>query len=149
MDFDQAIAAHSAWKSKLKAYFKNPDGSLKAADVEVDNKCALGQWIHGEGARFSSCAAYGTLKKEHDRFHKVAGALVRRADSGQSVAEDVALGGASEFTKATTVVVNAIVELKKGSSLIAAGLVGVILLIMRPGGGTLQRGEESQGRACW
>jgi hypothetical protein len=115
MDFDQAIAAHSAWKAKLKTYFKNPDHSLKTAELEVDNKCALGQWIHGEGVRFSSSVAYGTLKKEHARFHKAAGALVRKADSGQPVAEELALGAASEFSKATQAVVNAIVDIRKES----------------------------------
>jgi hypothetical protein len=51
MDFDEAIKAHSAWKFKLSGYLRKPDGSIKSADVVVDNKCALGQWIYGEGQK--------------------------------------------------------------------------------------------------
>lgn len=53
MNFDQAIAAHGAWKQKLSDYLVKRDGSLKALDVSLDNKCPLGQWIHGEGAQYS------------------------------------------------------------------------------------------------
>jgi hypothetical protein len=54
MDFDEAIKAHSAWKMKLSTYLKKPDGSLKPSEIQVDNKCQLGQWIYAEGARLSS-----------------------------------------------------------------------------------------------
>ncbi len=112
MDFDQAIAAHSAWKAKLKAYLKNPDHSLKPADVQVDNKCILGQWIYGEGKRWSSTPGYSELKAQHAKFHLAAAAVVRKADSGQPVAEEIALGAKSDFTTTTVAVVNAIVRMK-------------------------------------
>ena len=83
MDFDEAIRAHSAWKLKLSAYLRNPDGSLKASEIQADNKCALGQWIYGEGAKHSSHAEFTTLKAEHQRFHKAAAQVVQKADSGQ------------------------------------------------------------------
>ncbi|HXP78930.1 MAG TPA: hypothetical protein VN976_03425 [Verrucomicrobiae bacterium] len=43
MDFDRAIAAHSSWKNKLASYLKNPDRSIKAADVALDDHCELGK----------------------------------------------------------------------------------------------------------
>jgi Chemoreceptor zinc-binding domain len=113
MDFDQAIAAHSAWKTKLKAYLNNPDHSLKPAEIELDDKCALGQWIHGEGRQFLSNASYSTLKMAHAKFHKAAAAVVRKADSGQSVTEEVTLGATSDFTSASSAVVSAIVAMKR------------------------------------
>ena len=111
--FDQAIAAHSAWKTKLRQYISHHDGSLKLADIAVDNKCELGQWIHGEGSRYSKLPEYATLKNEHARFHKAAADVVRKADSGQSVAEEVALGGKSDFSAASSAVVLAIATMKK------------------------------------
>ena len=54
MNFDQAISLHSDWKRKLSSYVQKPDGSLKWADIAPDNKCDLGKWIAGEGAKFSS-----------------------------------------------------------------------------------------------
>src|SRR5689334_24920780 len=102
MNFDDAIKAHSSWKMRLAEYLRKPDGSLKATDVEADNKCPLGQWIYGEGAKFSTLSEYSTLKSQDASFHKAAGNVVRKADSGQSVTEDVALGSASDFARAST-----------------------------------------------
>jgi len=112
MDFDQAIAAHSAWKTKLKAYLNKPDGSLKPADIQSDRKCPLGQWIHGEAAQWIGNAAYSELKMQHARFHAAAAALVRKADAGQPVSEELALGSESDFTKTTSAVVAAIVRMR-------------------------------------
>jgi Chemoreceptor zinc-binding domain len=113
MNFDEAIKAHSSWKMKLSAYLRKPDGSLKAADVEVDNKCDLGKWIHGEGAKHSTLAEFGALKTEHAKFHKAAADVVKKADSGQSVSEDIAIGGSSPFAQASSAVVTAIMTMKK------------------------------------
>jgi hypothetical protein len=113
MDFDQAVAAHSAWKGKLRDYLSKHDGSLKAAEVSADNKCPLGQWIYGEGTQHSKMSEYTTLKTEHARFHKAAAEVVRKADSGQSVGEEVALGARSEFATASSATVMAIIAMKR------------------------------------
>ena len=112
MDFDQAIAAHSSWKRKLVNYLVKHDGSIKPHDVSVDNKCPLGQWIHGEGVQYSNSPEYATLKSEHARFHKATAEVVRKANSGQPVSEETALGSKSEFTTASSAVVSAIVQMK-------------------------------------
>ncbi len=113
MNFDEAIKAHSAWKMKLSSYLNNPDGSLKAAEICLDNKCALGQWIYGEGAKFASHPEFTTLKSEHTRFHKAASEVVKKADSGQNVSEEIAIGGKSEFASASSSVVAAIMAIKR------------------------------------
>ena len=112
MDFDSAIKAHSDWKIKLATYLKKPDGSLKAADVQLDNKCPLGQWIYGEGGKWSSLAEYSVLKTEHAKFHKCASEVIKKADSGQNTSEEVALGAKSEFATASSNVVMAIMKMK-------------------------------------
>jgi hypothetical protein len=112
MNFDQAISAHSHWKSKLSAYIKKPDRSLSASEVMLDNKCDLGQWIHGEGAKFATLPEFQSLRSEHARFHKAAAEVIRKADSGKDVSEEVSIGAKSEFSSATAAVVNAIVALK-------------------------------------
>ncbi len=114
MNFDDAIKAHSAWKTKLAQYLHSPDGSLKPEEIAPDNKCALGQWIHGEGASHASTPDYATLKSEHATFHKAAADVVRRANLGQKVSEDVALGGNSPFASASMNVVSAIMAMKRG-----------------------------------
>jgi len=115
MDFDAALVAHADWKRKLKAYLEKPDRSLQAAEVALDNKCKLGEWITGEGRKHAASPLFKTLTAEHARFHKAAAELVRRANLGEKVNGEVALGASSEFTKATVAVVSAITEMKKNA----------------------------------
>jgi hypothetical protein len=112
MEFDQAIAAHAAWKSKLAKYLKNPDHSLEPSKVAADDQCELGKWIAGEGRKFTKLPEFATVKSDHARFHKVAADIVQRANSGQQVAEEVALGAKSEFATASSSVVRSIMALK-------------------------------------
>ena len=113
MDFDEAIKAHSAWKMKLSTYLKKPDGTLKSSEIQIDNKCALGQWIYGEGAKYSTHPEYATLKQEHEKFHKAAAQVVSKADLGQSTSEETALGSKSEFAAASSAVVSAIMAIRR------------------------------------
>ena len=112
MDFDQAIAAHSSWKAKLRTYLAKPDRSLTASEVAQDNKCDLGKWLAGEGKAFANLPEFQTLRTEHSRFHKAAGEVVHHADSGKNTSEEVALGGKSEFSSASSAVVNALMAMK-------------------------------------
>lgn len=113
MNFDEAIQAHSAWKMKLSNYLRKPDGSLKPAEIQLDNKCALGQWIYGEGVKWSSLSEYSVLKSEHSRFHKAAAEVVKKADSGVDTSEETALGSKSEFALASGAVVAAIMAIRR------------------------------------
>ena len=113
MNFDEAITAHSAWKTKLKLYLARPDRSLKAAEVGAPDYCALGRWIVGEGRKFAALPEFTKLTAEHAHFHKAAAAVVSRADAGENVSEEVILGGRSDFAQASSHVVAAIMELKK------------------------------------
>jgi hypothetical protein len=116
MNFDEAITVHSSWKMKLSRYLTKPDGSLDPDDVGVDNKCDLGKWIGGEGAKYSKLAQFGVLQQQHSRFHKAAAQVVRRADSGENMTAEVALGAKSEFAKTSSTVVQAIMAMKAAAS---------------------------------
>ncbi len=112
MDFNQAISAHSKWKTKLREYLVKPDRSLSASEIALDNKCELGKWIVGDGAKYSSLPEFQALRSEHAKFHKAAADVVRKADSGHRVIEEVALGSNSEFSLASANVVTAIMAIK-------------------------------------
>jgi len=116
MNFDEAIAVHSNWKMKLSRYLSKPDGTLKPADIAPGNRCDLGKWSAGEGAKFSALPQFNSLREQHTHFHKAAAEIVRRADAGEKVAEDVALGANSDFSHASTAVVQAIMGMKNGVS---------------------------------
>jgi hypothetical protein len=117
MNFDEAVKAHAGWKMKLTTYLGKPDGSLKVAEIEVDNRCALGKWIHGEGAKYSSLPEFAELKAQHASFHKAAANIVTRADRGErNLTAETALGGNSEYSKCSSAVVGAIISMKHKAS---------------------------------
>ncbi len=112
MNFEEAIKTHADWKTKLSHYLQHPDHSLKAVDVSVDTKCALGQWIYGEGSKHAALPEYSKLKSEHQRFHKAAAGVITKADAGVDESQEVALGGKSDFSSASSAVVSAIMAMK-------------------------------------
>ena len=113
MNFDDAITAHVHWKLALASYLAKHDGSLKARDLEPDDKCPLGLWIHGEGRRHAAFPEFKTLEAEHARFHKAAAHVVIVADSGASVREETALGGNSPFSTASLNLMGALMAMKR------------------------------------
>lgn len=120
MNFEEAIAAHSAWKMKLKQYIAKPDRSLAATEVGADDKCALGQWIRGEGQKHSALPEFSKLRSDHARFHKLAADIIKRADAGEKVAEEVALGSRSDFASVSSAVVTDLMNLQKKVQLVHA-----------------------------
>ncbi len=109
MDLEEALQAHSLWKQKLAICLKKPGDALKPAEIRADNRSELGQWLHGEGKKFSLLTEYNILVSENARFHRAAAKLVEKANAGQ----EVALSSDSEFASASQNVVAAITELRK------------------------------------
>jgi methyl-accepting chemotaxis protein len=80
--------------------------------VSSDRNCELGKWIYLLGAQYSQMPEYATLKKEHARFHSAAGDIVRKADQGQHMSDEIALGAHSEYALASGAVVRALMAMK-------------------------------------
>ena len=112
MDFDEAVATHSKWKRKLREHIRH-NSSLNPVEVALDDACELGRWIYGEGAKYSSLPEYVKLKYEHARFHQVASDLVRKANAGDSIAEELAPCSNSEFSTASSAIIMALMSMKK------------------------------------
>jgi hypothetical protein len=114
MNFDEAIAAHAAWKQKLAVYLAKPDKSIDVAKLEKDDQCELGQWIVAGTAHFASEPAFLELRRKHAEFHHVAAAVVRRADAGEKVSEEVALGAKSAYADCSSDVILALINFEHG-----------------------------------
>ena len=115
-DFDRAVRAHSDWKMKLGAYIRRPDQTLRAVEVARDDVCELGCWIHGPGRNLAGAKEYAELKSAHAAFHRTAADIVRRADAGETVTEDIALSATSPYSDASGQVMKAIVAMKRRAS---------------------------------
>jgi methyl-accepting chemotaxis protein len=109
--FDDAIAAHIKWKSRLSQFI---DGTgtekIDANEACKDNACALGKWIYGEGAGHKSATHYGDLVAKHANFHRIAGEIVKKVDSHDKTGAAAMLAG--EFSAAAKETVTSIMDLK-------------------------------------
>lgn len=113
MDFKSAIDAHVAWKAKLASYIAKPDRSLNPVTVGQDSQCELGRWLKGEGAKLAASPDFQQLAADHARFHQAAGEVIRKADAGQNVTEEIALGTKSEYAAASSAVVLALMRMMR------------------------------------
>lgn len=112
MNFEEAMRCHVRWKMKLALYLSKPDHSLDASVVALPNECELGKWIYGEGQKYSNIPEFAALVSNHASFHTAAGEVVRKADAGQNVTEEIVLGANSQFASTSTAVVRSIMAMK-------------------------------------
>ncbi len=120
MDSDQAIRAHSNWKTRLRNYIHNPDRSLVATEVARDNVCDLGCWIRGHGQLHARLPAFPKLQAAHTAFHRAAAEIVARANAGEPMDEAVTFGATSAFGVRSMEVVESLLRLRQQAK--AAGI---------------------------
>jgi hypothetical protein len=79
MDFKLILSKHFAWKTKFihALYSGEP---MDSTDIEKDNCCDAGKWIHEEGKlKYGHLPSYETCLNRHAEFHieaaKIASAI--------------------------------------------------------------------------
>ena len=109
--FDDAIAAHIKWKTRLGQFIDGTSTEkLDSAVVCKDNVCALGKWIYGDGEKHKTATHYGELLTKHAHFHRCAGDVVKKVESNDRTGAKSMLAG--EFVNAAKATVTAIMALK-------------------------------------
>lgn len=82
LNFKGAIDAHVKWKQRLESFIKGESQEkLEVENVFVDNKCVLGKWIYGDGAKLCG-HDLDDLKETHASFHRNAGLVLSAALEG-------------------------------------------------------------------
>lgn len=104
-----AIAAHGAWKERIRAVIETGrcDG-FSPEVVELDSYCDLGQWIYAETPQRSSHPA--TIKRLHAEFHKVAARAVALALQGRVSEAERLLLADGDFTRASSALTAALLK---------------------------------------
>lgn len=107
MNFEDAIKVHTYWKVTLRWMINGhrPVDETTTADC---HRCELGQWIDGAGACYAGVPAYLTLTQEHAEFHRIAGAVIHKIQSGLAGEADAMLAPDGAFTLASTRTIEAI-----------------------------------------
>jgi aerotaxis receptor len=112
-DLDQAVAAHLQWKVKLRNAIDRGE-TLDADTICRDDRCLLGQWLHGQGRQqWGHVPEFTTLLERHADFHRTVGAVVRQINAGHKDAALRALQGGTAFARATQATVMAIKALQR------------------------------------
>ena len=113
MNIDQFIYGHTQWRQRLQAFINGTGEALDSAKVQQDSLCALGKWLNGEGLGFRKEQAYWQVKAKHTTFHKLAAAVIRRAEDGDKAGARQLIGFRSEFIEASDSLVESLQELKR------------------------------------
>lgn len=110
-DFSQAVGKHLEWKTRLRNAALRGE-QLDAATIARDDCCPLGQWLHGDGRRWSTRPRFTTLVQEHAGFHRAAGQVAQLVNRGDREGAFRLLHEGSTFAGITQQVVMAIKALQ-------------------------------------
>jgi hypothetical protein len=103
LDIRTAMLAHENWKLRLQTYLQgNSKEEFLPEVICFDNRCDLGQWIHGKGkAHLGNFAGFTALLEHHKMFHYAASNVVALSQAGkQAEAEKMLDGAFTTFSKA-------------------------------------------------
>ena len=78
LDFNKWIQAHREWRQRLSNHING--SSAEALDETLvcrDDRCPLGQWIHGSGEKyFGDLDIFQSMRQHHAQFHSSAASVV-------------------------------------------------------------------------
>ncbi len=96
-----AIAAHSAWSSRLKAAIASRQFDIPLSTIQADNQCQFGKWLHGAGgsAADRQTENYSKVKQLHAQFHVEAAKIAQFAIAGQREAAEKAMSPSSDYVR--------------------------------------------------
>ena len=94
MRYWSPLGAHAQWIARLREFIYGV-GEMDSDIVAQDDKCELGQWIHGAGKRYQKLEEFRRAKETHKAFHRRAAKVVRMVNRGRRLeaAADLAPGG--------------------------------------------------------
>jgi hypothetical protein len=94
MNWMEIISAHVMWKQRLTAYLSGKSQEqLDPETIKLDDRCALGKWIYGEGKPMEVLPGYEEVRSLHATFHQNAAQVVSLHLSGNTAQAQALLSG--------------------------------------------------------
>jgi methyl-accepting chemotaxis protein len=113
MNLDIAIAAHAEWKTKLRGAIQRKE-QLDAVVITSDDKCPLGQWLHGEArTQYAKLKSYGICVAKHAEFHTCVGNVAKTINAGKYAEAEAMLAGGTPYSAASSAIGVAVLALRK------------------------------------
>jgi hypothetical protein len=121
MDWMEIIGAHVMWKQRLTAFLAgNSAEELNPDMIRMDDRCALGKWIHGDGKPMSALPKYEEVRVLHARFHEYAAEVVTLHLAGDTKEAENLLQG--EYSKLSEKLKHRIIALSQQVKSAANGI---------------------------
>ncbi|MDX2056336.1 MAG: CZB domain-containing protein [Gemmatimonadales bacterium] len=111
LDFDAMIAAHRAWKDRIRASIL-AGTAIDPASIARDDQCDLGRWILARQAVLGANPEFQFLRDQHTRFHRVASETVKTAAGLPQERALALLEVGTPYNTASAACVSAIVALR-------------------------------------
>ncbi|MFZ3175988.1 MAG: CZB domain-containing protein [Thiobacillus sp.] len=94
MDWMEIIGAHVMWKQRLTSFLAGESTeNLDPETIRLDDRCALGKWLYGEGSAMSELPRYEEVRGLHAQFHQYAADVVNLHLAGNSAEAEKLLQG--------------------------------------------------------
>ena len=101
-EIQKAIAAHTTWKSRLRTAIDAGRSDVTAEQVEPDNLCAFGKWLHGLPSSDRNSEHFKKVQPLHAAFHKEAANVLRLALSGKKPEASKCMASGGSYLTAST-----------------------------------------------
>jgi hypothetical protein len=111
MDLNSAIQKHAAWKFKFRSAILNGE-HLDDASISKDDQCELGKWLHSQAGAYAQKPALAKCASAHAEFHRLASCIAGAINDKRKDEAEKMLAYDSAFSRASTEVCVAIVELQ-------------------------------------
>jgi hypothetical protein len=113
VNLDNAVIAHSIWKSRFRAAIMNAE-TLDSQTISKDDCCELGIWLYGDGKRrYGGKPEFSSLVEKHKNFHNEAGDIAVTINAKKFSEAQSMIGGLSPFGAASAAVIVGIARLKE------------------------------------
>jgi len=94
MDWMEIIGAHVMWKQRLTAFLAGESSeTLDPETIRLDDRCALGKWIYGDGKPMGELPRYEEVRELHAQFHQNAAEVVKLHLAGNTADAEKLLQG--------------------------------------------------------
>lgn len=110
--FNDAIEAHAEWKNQLTKHVKE-GVRREVGEVANCHVCELGQWIDGEGSRYSDLPSFKLLRTAHEDFHSMAADIMSCSNAGDKAKGMELLKTDEKYAQASTRLMAALMECGK------------------------------------
>jgi hypothetical protein len=97
----KAIAAHGAWKSRLKKAVETGRSEFSGTQVGLDNLCEFGKWLYSLPAADQENHFWKEVRTTHAEFHREAGRILALALKGSKTEALAALEFRSPYVQLT------------------------------------------------